>query len=468
MGGVMSCLRSLLYLFILSLTAVSAVLAQPRPMQLEVDLARFRGDDSSLYIEVYYSFNERSLYYEKSENGYDGALDLRINVKESGKPEPVEEKLYRVNHTLPDTAGRQAQSLVGVAGLFVKPGNYLIEVIGSDASHPGHSDSVTYTLNIETIPDEHVAISDIQFANSIQQIPESSDNVFYKNTLEVIPNPSRIFGIGHPIMFFYVEVYNLLQQLPAGNYDVKTVVYDAVGNQYFERSRTKQKVHSSSVEVGTINTSQYQSGSYTLAVSVIDSAADVMANSSRRFFVYNPQHDDAETSQSMITSGVLASEFALMEEEEIDKEFDQMRYITSPQDRQLYAQMQDLGQKRQFIYEYWRARNPDPLSPGNRVRSEYMERVRLANQQYGFGFREGWRSDRGRIFILYGPPDEFERYPSRSESKPYEVWHYHSIQGGVVFVFIDRTGFQDYQLVHSTHRNELRDDNWREYLQGGH
>jgi GWxTD domain-containing protein len=460
----MSGRRMLLFYLILSIAIPLLSFTQQRPVQLDVDLARFRGTDSLLYIEVYYSFNERALIYTGTEEGFKGGLDLSIRVRDKAAASIVEENSYLVNHVLPDTTDVPGQTLVGVAGLFVNPGEYVFEVIGSDASNPERYDSVTYNLNLTQIPDNHIAISDIQFANSIQQIEKPSDNIFYKNTLEVIPNPSRIYGIGHPILFFYIEVYNLLSATPNGDYDIMTVVYDAVGNQFFERKRTKTKIHDSSVEVGTINTSQYHSGSYTLTVSIVDSLANTAANSSRRFFVYNPQHDDDVAALGARPSGVIASEFSLMTEEELDKEFEQMRYITSGPDRQFYGQLTEISQKRQFLYEYWRARDPDPTTQINRVRNEYMDRVKHTNQAFGFGFREGWRSDRGRVYILYGPPDEYERYPSRSESKPYEIWHYHGIQGGVIFVFIDRTGFQDYQLVHSTHRNELRDDNWQEYV----
>jgi hypothetical protein len=62
---------------------------------------------------------------------------------------------------------------------------------------------------------------------------------------------------------------------------------------------------------------------------------------------------------------------------------------------------------------------------------------------------------------MYGEPTEIERYPNQIESRPYEIWSYDSLEGGVVFIFADLTGFSDYQLVHSTKRGELRDDNWQ-------
>jgi hypothetical protein len=74
--------------------------------------------------------------------------------------------------------------------------------------------------------------------------------------------------------------------------------------------------------------------------------------------------------------------------------------------------------------------------------------------------REGYRSDRGRVYIVYGAPDDVERHPNEVDSKPYEIWSFHNIQGGVIFVFVQRNQGGDYDLVHSTHRNELHDENW--------
>jgi hypothetical protein len=66
--------------------------------------------------------------------------------------------------------------------------------------------------------------------------------------------------------------------------------------------------------------------------------------------------------------------------------------------------------------------------------------------------------------IIYGEPDQVDRVPSESESKPYQIWYYNRFEGGVQFVFVDRFGNGDYQLVHSTKRGEFRDDAWERFL----
>jgi len=78
--------------------------------------------------------------------------------------------------------------------------------------------------------------------------------------------------------------------------------------------------------------------------------------------------------------------------------------------------------------------------------------------------REGWEIDRGRVYILHGEPDEIERMPSSEDRKPYEIWHFYQIENGVQFIFVDRSGFGDYLLVHSTKRGELQDPTWERYL----
>jgi GWxTD domain-containing protein len=155
-----------------------------------------------------------------------------------------------------------------------------------------------------------------------------------------------------------------------------------------------------------------------------------------------------------------------MDESELDREFDWARYEARDVEKDQYAKlgkMKDkpteaeqkatLDAKRKFLSDFWRHR---PLG----VREEYLARVAYANANFRQLAREGYRSDRGRVHIMYGMPDDFERHPNETETRPYEIWNYNNIQGGVYFVFVQKNTAGDYELVHSTHRNELHDENW--------
>ena len=62
---------------------------------------------------------------------------------------------------------------------------------------------------------------------------------------------------------------------------------------------------------------------------------------------------------------------------------------------------------------------------------------------------------------MYGEPSEVERYPNQTDTKPYEIWHYNDLEGGVLFIFADLTGFSDYTLINSTKRGEISDSDWQ-------
>jgi GWxTD domain-containing protein len=99
------------------------------------------------------------------------------------------------------------------------------------------------------------------------------------------------------------------------------------------------------------------------------------------------------------------------------------------------------------VAAFWREKDPTPGTQRNEAREDFYQRVEQANRQYTLGVRPGWRTDRGRIFIKYGPPDEVERHPFEPEYRAYEVWYYY--QEGVRFMFMDVHGFGDYQLMNT-------------------
>lgn len=93
--------------------------------------------------------------------------------------------------------------------------------------------------------------------------------------------------------------------------------------------------------------------------------------------------------------------------------------------------------------KFWEERDPTPGTAENEFKQSFFERVRYANENYGV-MEAGWRSDRGRIYIKYGTPDEVESRPSRLDGLAVEVWSYLDL--GLRFVFVDYDGFGRYEL----------------------
>jgi GWxTD domain-containing protein len=188
----------------------------------------------------------------------------------------------------------------------------------------------------------------------------------------------------------------------------------------------------------------------------------------KKFFVYRAadfQPAEKTAAEPTLEDRLRSPEYQVydtMTEAELDAEFDGASYIATSEDKKVFQGL-DLAGKRQFLKRFWLLRDQNPGTPENEFRQEYLRRLQYVNRHFGTG-KPGWKSDRGRIYLVYGKPDEVERFPSSGESRAYEVWHYYHIQGGVLFVFVDVRGFGDYILVHSTARNELHDENWERWI----
>ncbi|MFO7981746.1 MAG: GWxTD domain-containing protein [Candidatus Aminicenantes bacterium] len=127
------------------------------------------------------------------------------------------------------------------------------------------------------------------------------------------------------------------------------------------------------------------------------------------------------------------------------KEFlSKVRYIITGQERKIFLNLPK-SERDEFIKEFWEKRDPDPSTEENEFKEEYFSRIEEANNLFREGGTPGWLQDRGRVYILLGPPFERHTYP-RGRSfygKPEEVWYY----GFYPIIFVDTDWNGDYELT---------------------
>ncbi len=102
------------------------------------------------------------------------------------------------------------------------------------------------------------------------------------------------------------------------------------------------------------------------------------------------------------------------------------------------------AQKADAFKELWKRKDPTPGTDRNELMEEYYSRVDYSNKNFK-SYLDGWRTDMGMVFIIFGSPNNVDRHPFDIDSKPYEVWYYYELNRQLVFV--DETGFGDYRLV---------------------
>lgn len=142
---------------------------------------------------------------------------------------------------------------------------------------------------------------------------------------------------------------------------------------------------------------------------------------------------------------------------DLEQAIEQVRYI-APGKELKKMQRAEATKKADLFLEFWQKRDPSPGTPQNEYMIEYFNRVAHANRAFS-SMQDGWRTDMGMVFILFGPPDDIDRHPFEIDSKPYEVWFYHGVERQ--FVFLDENGFGDYRLTMSSLDELYRDMRWR-------
>jgi GWxTD domain-containing protein len=137
-------------------------------------------------------------------------------------------------------------------------------------------------------------------------------------------------------------------------------------------------------------------------------------------------------------------------------------YIITDEERAAFKRLQTDEEREQFIEQFWLRRDPTPDTVENEFKEEHYRRIQYANDHFASGI-PGWKTDRGRIYIVFGPPDERDEHPSggtyerppeegggETTTYPFEDWRYRYIEGignDVTIEFVDPTMTGEYHMT---------------------
>jgi GWxTD domain-containing protein len=137
-------------------------------------------------------------------------------------------------------------------------------------------------------------------------------------------------------------------------------------------------------------------------------------------------------------------------------------YIISPEERNAFLQLDTNEEREQFIEQFWLRRSSNPDLPDNDFKEEHYRRIAYANEHFASGI-PGWKTDRGRLYIMWGPADEVESHPSggtydrpmeegggSTTTYPWETWRWRYLEGigeNVIIEFVDPSGSGEYHMT---------------------
>ncbi|MCX7735373.1 MAG: GWxTD domain-containing protein [Candidatus Kapabacteria bacterium] len=441
---------------------------------LPVDIggSLFRYDEKNNLFEFYYSFNEKSLNY-KYENGRQKGeiyFDLEIFYRDS----LYDKKQWIVEHYKQNDTTDPNKDLIGQKNLLLPIGEILFKLTVKDLNDTSKISNVDFTINSRKFNNLELDLSDILIASKIEEFKPESANVnklFIKEPFVIIPNPASQITDTNPKLYIYFEIYNALK---IGNDSIRLSyeITDPMNKYVFSHRKTRKIKNDEFAEVMDINLNSIPSGVYYLNIIAKgfnqqkNKTSDFIAKSRRKFFLINPKMQPEKYNLFAENKDFASSEFATMGEEAANEEFEKISYIALPYELDLYRSCTTLEAKQRFLFGFWQRRDPDSTTAFNEGRMEYVNKIETANKNYSYGkSNNGWRTDRGKIFIKYGTPTQIDRKTQDGDNRPHEIWYYDRVLGGVSFVFVDIYGFGNYILVHSTAPGEIRNENWfQEYV----
>ncbi len=429
-------------------------------MNFEVDYAKFKYDSVSNFVEVYYLVDASVLTPKPDSSGFLSQAVLNFVIFNPVTKDTIAGNSYKYEKFYNDSTELRApnQSQLGLLSYAVPLGKYTLEATIYDANNLKKWQKKTQEIIIENFESAYVKVSDIELAVNIKQMDEQQKSIFYKNSYEVLPNPSGLYTEMSPVLFYYSEIYNL-KSLADTSYLITKSLFNSRNQKMTSQSKSVRSDVNSIVDVGLFQLKNYPTDKYYIMIEITDPVTRRISSSVRSFILYNPNVKDSVVAYN-VSGTYMQSEFANMSEEECDLMFDQCKYIAVENETDEYESLRTEESKKEYMYNFWLKRDPNPGTMINELKSEYMQRVDFVNRNYGNFNSAGYKSDRGRIYLIYGVPDDIERYPNEKDKKPYEIWTYQSIEGGVYFVFADVRGISRYELMHSTKNGEMKDPEW--------
>lgn len=435
------------------LVAASALRAQ-EPTGLEVSAVRFsRAAGGQTLVDVFCRIPLGSLTRVSATGG--AAYRIAVSVRDSTNLQLVTQAW---SQAVPAAALRLRRASTSEHFAFAaRPGRYTVDVSVADS---GSGKVSRQQLDVSAFAARPLA-SDLLLASSLRQAGGPADSV--PRGAEIRKGALFLATSGQPMLTpersqlgYYLELYPQRAETATVTLRVK----GAAGNQIV--ATVPQQVAlgvEGGVTRGVVDLGGLPPGAYRLEADVAtpDSAVVRAAPFGMAGF---------ETAAALAPPPDRTGDvFGGLSELQLDSLYGPLVYLMSAEEQGIYSTLTVEG-KRAFLRKFWAGRDPTPGTPENEAFDRFYTLIGEANRRYregGAAEIPGWRTDRGRIYVRYGPPDEVLERPVAGSTKPYEVWKYTHVRNRK-FIFMDLTQFGHYTLIWTDERREPTLPNWHVLL----
>jgi len=386
----------------------------------DVDYARFKISPYLYVVEVYYaSPYERFKFKRKGEESI-SEYTLCYSVYDLKNRKSLSDTLRRIIKLY---KGEDIKDMwfFDYFSFYAGEGRYRVDMkVLTD------SDTFSSSLNINIEENQKtIFLSDPVICVGISKDGRYGIN---KGNIKILPNPSLKVERAKSIMGIYYEVYNTRED--STSYDIYVKILDSLGNtiKNFDPMR-REKVGKETYDAIALNIQALKEGRYKLFIRVKDNSTNEEDTAYKDFYVFKKP-----------------------KKEVFSRRYDTLFYLwASREEITQYKRLTEKG-KRFFLERFWSTHDYN----------EFEKRIMIAETSYRVGGLHGWETDRGKIYIKYGNPSEVEKKSFGEGFIAYEHWHYY--EGNMHFVFADKKGTGEFELIFSSEEPFLNDPKWQEYV----
>lgn len=430
-------MKKIIILLLTIFITVNLLLAE----KFYTDYARFYGDYNMTYTEFYYQIPMSSLKYKKIEDNREAKYELYIKVKNDITKKEYDAKWIKKSIMPKDkNIVLSRKNLIDKKDMILSPGKYSVYTYLKDIYGKKKFEK-NYSLILED-QSKNLAFSDIELADYIKE--DTTNNIFNRNGLIILPNASHRYAKWKYLLQTYLEIYNVKQD--TNKFKLRYYIKNSIGEIIDKQDwRLLDKIGVDMIDWNVHNVLGLKDGDYTLYIEGVDGSDTAYV--SKKFFIKTYDINPA----SLI--------FRNSDEE---NEYYHLEYLLAPKDLEYFNSL-NLQAKKNYAKYFWLKNDQNPDTPYSEALADFVSKMKYVDTNFKEGNKKGRETDRGRIYLKYGKPDQIVRKGITQLYKPSEIWFYYSA-GGITFAFSDITGVGKYILIYSSIVTQRTDPNWTKYI----
>jgi GWxTD domain-containing protein len=407
---------SVLLIFVTGSNAVSqlkdgSISSQNKELFYVDPLIFFNQEMLKPRLDVYLEVPLENLQFKRnySNNRYDASLNYAIIIKNYANETVINETFTDYISTSRDEQKtlKEASKFI-VKEYYLNPGRYSVNVSISDINTK-REESKSAVINISDFTQQDVSFSDIMLVSNLEES---------NGKKRITPLVDRNVG-DLKEFYLFLEVYNEKNENIINTFSYRII--DDKNKVLGHGSYVYNLYPGANKIIEKITTDNIISGAYKF---------ELRDNSSDALIAVK----DFYSKWTNIPINV----------KDLNLVVDQLIYIASSDELKKIKSARTRDDKEKRFVEFWRSKDPSPNTGRNELMEEYYNRIKVANERYSHWI-DGWKTDMGMVYIIYGNPSNIQRFPFSENTKPYEVWDYYNMNKQ--FIFLDESGFGDYRLT---------------------